>query len=495
MLFSSIQFLIFFFIVTVLYFAIPHKVRWIWLLLTSYYFYMSWNPKYFVIIATSTLITYSSGFLIDKANRIHDEKRSVNLKRLWVFLSLLSNLGILVFFKYFNFFANSLVRVFSHLDISVHIPVVDYLLPVGISFYTFQALSYTIDVYRKDVKIEKNLGKYALYVSFFPQLLAGPIGKSKYMLHQYNEKHSFDYERIKNGLLLMLWGLIQKLVIADRLAILVNTVYKSPDNYKGLEIVIATVFYAFQIYCDFSAYSDMAIGAGEVLGYRLPKNFERPYFSKSIKEFWRRWHITLGAWFKDYLYFPLGGNRCSKVRNYYNIIVVFIVCGLWHGATINFIIWGALHGIYQVTGEMLKPFKNSMMKVLNINPKGFSIKLFQVLVTFVLVDFAWIFFKAGTFTIAITLIKKMFYFNPGIFSNGSIYKLGLAPMDFAIAILSVGLILVVNMMQRTRNLRSKLAKQKMLLRWFVYLSAVLIILIFGIYGPGYNAQQFIYLQF
>lgn len=470
----------------------PHKVRWIWLLVTSYLFYMSWNPKYFVLLATSTIITYSSGLLIEKANRIDDEKRSAQFKKMWVFLSLSSNLGILFIFKYYNFFGDNLVKVFSNL----HIPSFDYLLPVGISFYTFQALSYTIDVYRNDVKAEKNLGKYALFVSFFPQLVAGPIGKSKYMLSQFQyEKHSFDYDRVKNGLLLMLWGVFQKLVIADRLAILVNTVYKNPGDYKGFEIAIATVFYAFQIYCDFSAYSDIAIGAGEVLGFRLPKNFERPYFSKSIKEFWRRWHITLGAWFKDYLYFPLGGNRCSRLRNYYNIMVVFIICGLWHGATINFVIWGALHGIYQVIGEMLKPVKKIVMNAFSINTKGFGFKLFQVLVTFALVDFAWIFFKAGTFTIAITLIKNMIYFNPGIFFNGAIYKLGLDPMDLFIAILSVGVILVVNMMQRTRSLRSELSKQNTVFRWSVYLTTVVIVLIFGIYGPGYNAQQFIYVQF
>ncbi|WP_282433001.1 MBOAT family O-acyltransferase [Desulfosporosinus sp. Sb-LF] len=458
---------------------------------------MSWNPIYCIFIATSTLITYSSGLLIEKEtkHKQYDEERSVRLKKFWVFLNLLSNLGILFLFKYYNFFGTTLVEIFSFLHINTHIPSFDYILPVGISFYTFQALSYTIDVYRNDVKAQKNLGKYALFVSFFPQLLAGPIGKSKNMLHQFDEKHSFDYDRVKNGLILMLWGVIQKTVIADRLGELVNTVYKNPSNYQGFEIAIATLFYAFEIYCDFSAYSDIAIGAGEVLGFRLPKNFERPYFSKSIKEFWRRWHITLGAWFKDYLYIPLGGNRCSKLRYYYNILVVFFVCGLWHGAAINFIIWGAIHSIYQITGDMLKPVKKTMIKKLNINTKGFGLKLFQVMVTFALVDFAWIFFKAGTFTIAITLIRKMFYFNPWIFIDGSIFKLGLDQKDFSISILCVGVVLVVNMMQRTRNLRSELSKQNIVFRWSVYLTTVVIILIFGIYGPRFNPQQFIYLQF
>lgn len=456
---------------------------------------MCWNPEFVVLLATSTIITYSSGLLIEKANRIPDEKLAVQLKKLWVFLSVSGNLGILFLFKYYNFFSATLVRVFSYLHVSIHTPSFNYLLPVGISFYTLQALSYTIDVYRKDVKAQINLGKYALFVSFFPQLVAGPIGKSKNMLRQFDELHSFDYDRVKNGLFLILWGVIQKLVIADRLAILVNTVYKSPGNYKGFEIATATVFYAFQIYCDFSAYSDIAIGAGEVLGFRLPKNFERPYFSKSIKEFWRRWHITLGAWFMDYLYIPLGGNRCSRRRYYYNLMAVFMVCGLWHGSTTNFIIWGALHGVYMVTGEMLKPMKKAVIKTFNIQTKVFSFKLFQVLATFVLVDFAWIFFRAGTFTIAITLIKNMMYFNPWIFTNGSIYKLGLDQMDFSIAILSVSVILIVNMTQRTRSVRSELFKQNTLFRWSVYLTTVVIILIFGMYGPGFSAQQFIYTQF
>lgn len=456
---------------------------------------MCWNPKYAVLMAISTLITYISGLLIDRANKIPNEKRSLQLKKLWVFLSFLSNLGILFMFKYYNFFGSSLVRVFSYFDNPIYIPSFDYLLPVGISFYTFQALSYTIDVYRKDVKAEKNLGKYALFVSFFPQLVAGPIEKSKNLLHQFDERHSFDYVRVKNGLLLMIWGLFQKMVVADRLAILVNTVYNNPSAYKGIEIAIATVFFAFQIYCDFSAYSDIARGVAEVMGFRLSQNFKSPYFSKSIKEFWRRWHVTLGAWFMDYMYIPLGGNRRGKLRYYYNIMAVFVVSGLWHGATLNFIIWGALHGAYQVIGDLLRPIKETIIKTLKINTNTFSYKLFQVLVTFALVNFAWIFFRASSFTNAVIIIQNMLYFNPEVFINGSIYKLGLVQKDFILAILSVGVILGVNMMQRARSPRSGLSEQHIGLRWSVYISAVVIILMFGIYGPGYDPEQFIYFQF
>ncbi|WP_273091920.1 MBOAT family O-acyltransferase [Clostridium thermopalmarium] len=412
MLFNSIDFLIFFPIVVVIYFIIPSKIRWIWLLISSYYFYMSWNPKYVILLATTTIITYLSGLLIDKANKINNEKKSIFFKKLWVSLSLLSNLGILFLFKYYNFFTSTFIRIFSLANISLNIPSFDYLLPVGISFYTFQALSYTIDVYRKDVKVEKNLGKYALFVSFFPTLLSGPIGKSKDLLHQFSEEHSFDYYRVKNGLVLMLWGLFQKLVISDRLAKLVNTVYDNPKNYKGIEILIATIFFTFQLYYDFSSYSDMARGAAEILGFKVPINFKSPYLSKSIKEFWRRWHISLSTWFSQYLYIPLGGSRCSKMRKYFNIMVVFLTSGLWHGAAINYIIWGGLHGIYQIIGDVLKPIKKRFIDTFKVKTHTFSFKLFQIITNFTLVSFAWIFFRANSFTDSRIIIKNIFSFTP-----------------------------------------------------------------------------------
>lgn len=335
--FNSLSFLIFFPIVTLMYFIIKPKYRYIWLLISSYYFYMCWNPKYAILIATSTIITYLSGRFIHKFNSIIDEKRSIRLKRLVVFLSVSSNLAILFLFKYFNFTVNILTTAFNYLHINIVLPRFDFLLPVGISFYTFQALSYTIDVYRGSVKAEKNIGKYALFVSFFPQLVAGPIEKSKDLLYQFNEIHYFDYNRTKEGLILMIWGFFQKIVVSDRLAILVNEVYNNPSAHKGFEIVVATIFFAFQIYCDFSSYSNIAKGAARVMGYRLSKNFDSPYFSDSIKMFWRRWHITLGAWFKDYLYIPLGGNRKGRIRTYINTMIVFLTSGLWHGASINFV--------------------------------------------------------------------------------------------------------------------------------------------------------------
>ncbi|MCB2296266.1 MBOAT family O-acyltransferase [Clostridium tagluense] len=495
MLFNSIGFLIFFPLVTILYFLIPHKFRWVWLLITSYYFYMCWNPKYAILLGISTIITYISGLLIGKVNIIKNVHRATRLKKIIVFASFASNLGILFTFKYLNFFLSSLNTVLLKFHILLTIPTFDFLLPAGISFYTFQALSYTMDVYRGDIKPVKNLGKYALFVSFFPQLVAGPIEKSKDLLYQFNEKHYFDYDRVKNGLLLMLWGFVQKVLIADRLALLVNTVYDNPKNYKGFEIIIATVFFAFQIYCDFSSYSDIARGSAEVMGFRLSKNFESPYFSKSIKEFWRRWHITLSGWFKDYLYFPLGGNRCSKLRNYFNIMVVFIASGLWHGAAINFVIWGGLHGIYQVLGDLFKPVKEKLISIFKIKTDVLAYKVFQALTTFILVDFAWIFFRSGSFTYAKITIKNMMTFNPWVFTDGSIFKLGLDEKDFLISVIGIFIVLAINAIQSCKNLRLELAKQNLIFKWSLYLVTIISILVFGMYGPTFDVQKFIYFQF
>ncbi|WP_290443210.1 MBOAT family O-acyltransferase [Clostridium sp. CF012] len=453
------------------------------------------NPKYIVFIATSTIITYLTGLLIENANKISNEKRAMKLKKFWVISSFSSNLGILFLFKYYNFFNVSLVRGLNIFGISIHMPLFRYLLPLGISFYTLQALSYIIDVYRKDVVAERNLGKLALFVSFFPQVVAGPIEKSKNMLHQFDEKHVFDYERVKNGLLLMLWGVFVKIVVSDRLALLVNTVYSKPNNYKGFTILIATVFFTFQIYLDFMSYSDIARGAAQVLGFKITNNFKQPYLSKSIKEFWSRWHISLTSWFKDYLYFPLGGNRRGKLRTYYNIMIVFLVSGLWHGATFNFIVWGGLHGLYQITGYLTKPIKEKAIKSFKINTEAFSFKFLQVITTFMLVNFAWIFFKADTFLNALRIIKNSFYFNPRVFLDGSIFKLGLDSKEFIIAIVGIFLVIIVDLMQKKWNLRIQLSKQNIIFRWTIYISVIVVILILGMYGPGYSMKQFIYSQF
>ncbi|MCI1982400.1 MAG: MBOAT family protein [Oscillospiraceae bacterium] len=494
MSFTSIQFLIFFPAVTILYFVIPQKARWAWLLAASYYFFMSWNPYYAILLAVSTVVTWTSGLLIGRED-LRKRPDTVRRKKIWVALSVFVNIGILVVFKYLDFFCGLYAEILHIFGISAQAVQFDLLLPVGISFYTFQALSYTVDVYRGDIKPEKNLGKYALFVSFFPQLVAGPIEKSKDLLPQFDEVHTFDYDRVRKGLLLMLWGYFQKTAVADRLAQLVNTVYNSPQKYSGLEVAVATVFFAFQIYCDFAGYSNIAIGAAQVMGFRLTKNFDKPYFSKSIKEFWRRWHITLGAWFRDYLYIPLGGNRCSKRRHCLNLMIVFAVCGLWHGASMTFVIWGLLHGVYQVIGLLTRPAKQRAEQKLGIRENSFPVRLYRAAATFVLVDFAWIFFRADSLWDAAVLIGNLFRFNPAAFWNGSLFSLGLAAPDFWAALLGIAAVTAADLLSRRRDLRQSLLNRGPACRWAVYIAGTMVILIFGIYGPLQSPSQFIYFQF
>lgn len=486
MLFNSFHFLMFFPLVTLIYFLIPFKARWIWLLGASYYFYMCWNPKYAILMATSTIITYLSGLLISK---------STDKKKLWVSLSFISNLGILFFFKYFDFAIQNVNVILNKLHMQLITPSFDVLLPVGISFYTFQALSYTVDVYRGDVVPEKNLGKYALFVSFFPQLVAGPIETSKHLLDQFNHEYKFEYSRVKSGLLLMLWGFFQKLVIADRVAILVNTVFNNYNSYRGFTLLFASILFAVQIYCDFSSYSDIAIGSARIMGFDLMQNFKSPYFSKSIAEFWRRWHISLGGWFREYLYFPLGGSRKGKIKKYRNLMIVFLTSGLWHGAGWNFVIWGFLHGFYQIAGMELKPLRDKLVNKFNIKRGSLYHKIYQCTIVFILVDFAWIFFRANTFSDAVGIIKGMFVFNPWVLFDGSLYTLGLDQKDFSIAIISILILIMVSLLRRNTNLISLVNKQCTVLRWSFYFTCLYAILIFGVYGPGYSAQQFIYFQF
>lgn len=497
MLFNSIEFLIFFPVVTLLYFALPHRIRYLWLLAASYFFYMCWNPKYALLMLTSTILTYLSGLFISHADTIENQKKSIAVKKLSVALSFTLNLAILFFFKYFDFAINNINAILKATGFELITPAFDVLLPVGISFYTFQALSYTMDVYRKEIPPEKNFFKYALFVSFFPQLVAGPIERSSNLIKQVSERHYFNSKRVARGLMLMLWGFFEKLVIADRAASIVNTVYNNYTSYTGLTIVFATVMFAFQIYCDFASYSDIARGAAEVMGFSLMKNFDTPYFSKSVSEFWRRWHISLSSWFRDYLYIPLGGNRKGKIRKYFNLLVVFLVSGLWHGASWHFVIWGALNGIYQVIGEITKPVRNKISEKLGNTPGTFSSKLLKVIVTFILVDFSWIFFRANSTKSAFVLVKNMFSeFNLWIFTDGTIFNLGLDSADMFILFVSLLVLFVVSTAKYKKiEIREWICSQGIWFRYSVYIIALFFVLIFGIYGSNYDASSFIYFQF
>ncbi|MCI8341893.1 MAG: MBOAT family protein [Firmicutes bacterium] len=478
MLFNSIEYLVYLPIVVILYFIIPHRHRWLLLLAASYFFYMCWNIKYSMLIFLSTTITFFSSILIYKSN-------SKRKKKLWMILSLVSNLGILFFFKYFNFTVNTLTGVALMFGINIQVPNFELLLPVGISFYTFQALSYTLDVYQGKLEPTSHFGKYALFVSFFPQLVAGPIERSKNLLHQFDEEHNFDYDMAKRGFLLIIWGVFKKVVIADRLAILVDTVFNNVGGYSGQAYWIASLFFTFQIYCDFSGYSDIAIGSANLMGYRLMTNFKRPYLSKSIAEFWRRWHISLSTWFKDYLYIPLGGNKVSVSKWRINIMVVFLVSGLWHGANWTFVIWGGLHGAFQIVGRLKNQFRP---KKYNGNCKLNG--LISILITFALVNFAWIIFRANSLEDFGTICKGLFV----SMNDFDVFSLGLVKQDFYLSIILIAFLFISDIVSEKIDVYGLLQKQILPLRWIVYLISIFSIILFGFYG-SLSEASFIYFQF
>lgn len=497
MLFNSLDFLIFFPIVTLIYFVIPHKIRYIWLLVCSYYFYMCWNAAYALLLFVSTFITWLSGLAI--GNIVKNGKDDANRQQSKgiVAISFILNLTILAFFKYAGFAVNSVNQLFQAVGIRFVVPKVDVLLPVGISFYIFQALSYTVDVYRGDVKVEKNLLKYMVFVSFFPQLVAGPIERSSRLLEQFYEKHSFDFERVCRGLMIMLWGFFQKLVVADRLAVLVNQVFLYNSYYSGIEIIVAVMFFAVQIYCDFAGYSNIAIGASQVMGFELMENFRQPYLANSVSDFWRRWHISLTSWFRDYLYIPLGGNRKGKLAKYHNIMIVFLTSGLWHGANWTYVVWGGLNGLFQVIADLTKKPRQKLKAFFKIRQESGSWRILSTVITFILVDFTWIFFRADSMADALQIISRIFsQFNPWVLVDGTLYTLGLSQMDFWIGILSIAVLLTVDIVhERGVKIRSWVLQQNLWFRWSIYLGAIFFILIFGFYGPNYDASQFIYFQF
>jgi len=401
MVFNSVGFLIYYPIVLLLYFVLPKRLSWVMLLLASYYFYISWNVELIYLIVFTTLISWISAMLIERTNK-------KGVKKLFLVLTLLTSLGVLFFYKYFNFLSDSVIEALKAFGIGADPFHLDLILPVGISFYTFQTLSYVIDVYRGDVKTERNFFFYALYVSFFPQLVAGPIERPNNLIPQLHEHHRPNWRNTRSGLRKMLIGFFKKVVVADLLAVYVNAVYNDAAGTTGLGVLIATVLFAFQIYCDFAGYTDIAIGCAEIMGIKLMQNFDRPYTAQSIKEFWRRWHISLSTWFKDYIYFPLGGSRCAKWKNMRNVMIVFVVSGLWHGAAWTFVIWGALHGLYQVIGALLKPLRDKALATLHVASDAKILCFLRKMTTFALVCFAWIFFRANCMSDALLLVKKLF---------------------------------------------------------------------------------------
>lgn len=480
MLFNSFNFFIFFIIVTTLYFVIPHKYRWFLLLTASCFFYMFFIPIYILILIFTIIIDYCAGILIENAKG----KR----RKQFLLMSLIANIGVLSAFKYYNFLNDNLTRILSLGEWGNPIPYLNIILPIGLSFHTFQAMSYTIEVYRGNQKAERHFGIYALYVMFYPQLVAGPIERPQNLIHQLREKHSFEYQRVTDGLKLMAWGLFKKVVIADRLSMMVDMVYDHPHDYYGLPVIIATVFFAFQIYCDFSGYSDMAIGAAEVMGFKLMTNFNCPYFAKSISEFWKRWHISLSTWFKDYLYIPLGGNRVVKWRWYYNLFLTFIISGLWHGANWTFIIWGALHGFYIMFALLTQNFRDNLNEKIGLHKNSFLWKWSQPLIVFILVCFAWIFFRAKNIYDAGAIIKNSFYFDAEQLKSA---MFGYNYNQLLFGFFFISLLLFIERMMRGRKMKEFINAKPLLIRWSFYILLTLFILNFGVF----NSNSFIYFQF
>ena len=493
MFFNSLHFLLFFASVVVLYFSLPSRYRWVLLLVASYYFYGCWRIEYLGLIVLSTLVDYFSALEIEKSV---DQRR----RKAFLILSLSVNLGLLAVFKYFNFFNESFRGLFDSMGVAYSVGTLDLLLPVGISFYTFQTLSYTIDVYRGKKKAEKHLGIFAVYVSFFPQLVAGPIERSDRLLPQFFEYHSFEYDRVVSGLRLMLWGFFKKLVIADRVAVVVNNVYGNPDSYGAAAVVIATILFAFQIFCDFSAYSDIAIGSARVMGYELMTNFRQPYFARSVSEFWSRWHISLSTWFRDYLYIPLGGNRVKKYRWYLNLFVVFLISGLWHGANWTFVVWGALHGFYLVFSLLTAKSRTYIWtKYLAFLPR-YTRPILQVGMTYSLVLVAWVFFRAESVQSAFHILTL---FPQGISEllptsqNLSLLRntfagLGLGAFDMVVAIASIALMEIIHLLSEKKDFWDHLSLRPAFIRWGLYYVLLASIFFLGSYN---TPQQFIYFQF
>jgi D-alanyl-lipoteichoic acid acyltransferase DltB (MBOAT superfamily) len=445
--------------------------------LASCVFYCFFIPAYILILLTTILIDFTAGIFIEKSQG--------RVRKTWLWVSIVSTCLVLFIFKYFNFFNSNFAAMAGFLGLKYPINFINIILPIGLSFHTFQSLSYVIEVYRGNQKAEKHFGIYSLYVMFFPQLVAGPIERPQHMLHQFYERHVFNYSDATEGLRRIAWGFFKKVVIADRLASYVNPVYNNYDQHNGTSLILATIFFAFQIYCDFSGYSDIAIGSARVMGFRLVENFRRPYFSRSISEFWKRWHISLSTWFRDYVYIPLGGNRVSRIHQYSNLLITFVVSGFWHGANWTFIIWGGLNGAYLVLSQIFAPVLNFTRKLFyNFGLKRF-LNFINIWVTFILIAIAWIFFRAKDLHSANTILYKVFFVHGPLFPGDN------KAMIYSFASLIVLLLSEIFEEYNLNNSFSLLRNRNVLVRRLAYAGLVISILLFGVF----DSSQFIYFQF
>lgn len=489
MLFNSIEFLIFFPIVVLIYFVLPHKFRWVLLLLASYVFYASWRVKYLLLIIASTLVNY---FL---AKKIASERKKKK-KLAYLLISIAATLGPLLVFKYADFFNESIGDLAELIDWNYTASSLNLLLPIGISFYTFQTLSYVIDVYQKKVKPEKHLGYFALYVAYFPQLVAGPIERPSNLLPQLRAEQLVDWPRIKSGLSLMLWGLFLKIVVADQAASVVNEVYGDVESYSGFSLVFATFLFTFQILGDFAGYSSIAIGAARVMGVDLSKNFDTPYLSKSISEFWSRWHITLSTWFRDYIYIPLGGSRAATWLVLINIMITFSVSGLWHGAAWTFIVWGLLHGFYIVFANISLGARKKLKQASPLAEGSMIDSIWRALVVFVLVMFSWVFFRAESLADAAYILSNL---HVGLWGQlvsidgwQAIAEMtNTQPVQIFAAVFGIVVLVLASLVERATDFYEEFSRLPVYVRWPAYYALIIIIVLFG----SSNSADFIYFQF
>lgn len=491
MLFNSFSFFIFFPIVTGLYFLLPSRFRWALLLIASCVFYMAFIPKYILILGVTITVDYIAGIMIERSEGTRRKK--------YLIISIISNIGFLAFFKYYNFATDNLNTLFLWLNLAYAIPLLHIILPIGLSFHTFQAMSYTIEVYRGNQRAERHPGIFALYVLFFPQLVAGPIERPQNLLPQFREQHVFDWNRVKAGLSRMLWGLFKKMVIADNCAVIVNRVFDFPTQFEGWPLIIAAVLFSVQIYCDFSGYSDIALGAAKVLGFNLMENFNRPYIAKSISEFWKRWHISLSSWFRDYVYIPLGGNRVSEWRLNFNFLIVFLLSGLWHGANWTFVVWGGLHGLFLIMSRLTEKTRNFFARILRLRKIPALHGAIRTLYIFLLVCFAFIFFRAHTVSEAWYIVSHLFVSAGEVISSPNailtwtqfVATVNLTWLKAGNIILAIVTLAAVEYIRQRPSALNFFMRQPVWLRWFAYDMLGMWIFMFGYFGE----RAFIYFQF
>ena len=494
MQFQSFFFLLFFFLTCIIYYVIPGRVRRYWLLAVSWMFYLSLSPTYLPYLIGLILVAYLSGIVLERCSACPQTKRK------WLLAGLLVVVfSALAIVKYGNFVVNNLNLILQRLPFAAAISMPKLIQPVGLSFFTFAAAGYLVDVYRGKRSAEKNIVSFAVFLSFFPTIMSGPIERSTNFLRQLDECPNFvlNTDHVRHGLLTMLYGYFLKTMIADRLSGFVAAVFDGYQSLGGAVILLGVLAFGIQLYCDFAGISSIAQGAGEVMGFSLIQNFETPYFSMSVAEFWRRWHISLSSWFRDYLYIPLGGNRKGRLRKYINLMIVFLVSGVWHGAGWNYIAWGGLNGAYQVAGDLLKPMRQRITALLHIDVNNAGNRFLRMTFTFLLINFSWLFFRAPSFTVALQMlchggtnlkIWQLF--------DGTLLNLSLDFPDIIVLLLSLVAMVCASVSQyKQRDWKKSLMEQGFAFRAVVYIVCILVVLVFGIYGSAYSASSFIYVDF